>query len=180
MREASLPAGHMLAFHGSPHEFDIRELKRESHGSFGSGYYFCGDAQHALVYSGEDEGACVLVADLQVANPYIHKVREPTDVDCWGEGLVLDLFPPIISRRLIEKVLNGEWLFGPEIGVELFARGHDALVARFEDGSCEIVVLDASQIRLPDSPERSEIVLPANSIRSESRRTKLKERPHVG
>lgn len=155
-----------VVYHGTHEVFS--EFRLSERGSLGQGIYFCSTLDEAFMYGGEDPDAQIMQVHLCLQRPYFYKVREPQEIDVWGEDLILDIFTRDESASLLEKALRGDALFGDEIPNRLRDLGHDGIVATYANGSQELVAFEPSQIRLA-APTHSAAELYALKSESQNR-----------
>lgn len=150
----------LVVFHGTQERFPLSAMEASERGSFGRGFYFAGDEVQACNYMNAPEEGVVLKAVLRMRRPYRHTIREPQQVDAWGEGLVLDIFEPARAQEILDAALKStEPGFDGVIAERLMELGHDGIVATYEDGTREFVAFASYQVR--------EVMLSARQLRPE-------------
>jgi len=135
-----------IVFHGTRAVFT--DFNVSERGTFGRGVYLTSDRGAADIFGGEIDETVVMELHIKMERPYRHRIREGESLDCWGEGLVLDIFEEVEARRLIEAALWGDGSFGSELTEQLQSMGHDGIIATFSDGAQELVVFSADQVKL--------------------------------
>lgn len=150
----------LVVFHGTKERFPLSGMEASARGSFGRGCYFAGDELQARNYMSEPDEGVVLKAVLRMRRPYRHSIREPQQIDTWGEGLVLDIFEPAKAQEIIDAALKSEEPgFDGVIAERLLEMGHDGIIATYQDGTQEFVAFAPYQVR--------EVMLPARELRAE-------------
>lgn len=164
----------ILAYHGTPHDFDKFKLKKSGSqnnaGDFGKGLYFSTDKDVAKTYA-NDSGGFVLTVELFVENPYIIDYEKFSKFEMEQSAGKLDrnLVNPEV-QKYIDVLKNGGGdfvlsdvknkdnrkidflsisdMFGAkEISDCLENEGYDAVVVKYGSGN-EIVVFDDKQTKI--------------------------------
>lgn len=134
-----------VLYHGTPRNFDA--MKVSARGTFGSGIYCTTDPVCASTFAGEETGAQVMPVFLALHNPYRHLIQEPEWIDSWGEGLVKELFNKVEAERIIRAAAVSTGDFGADVTEYIRQLGHDGIVARYKDGSREVVAFRTWQVK---------------------------------
>lgn len=70
------------AFHGTNSQFN--EFLISDRGSFGKGIYFTNTLEVALLYVDDDDNSSIVTVQIDMRNPYYHRIEEPELTDQWG------------------------------------------------------------------------------------------------
>ena len=164
----------MIAYHGTPHDFDAFKLKKSGSqnnaGDFGRGIYFTSDKKVAKTYA-DESGGFVLTVELDVKKPYnvdyqkYAEFKQKQDsgeidrnlinpevekyIDVLKKGGIDFSFSDIKDEknRVIDFFTISDSLGAKEISEALEKVGHDAVVIEYGSGD-ESVVFDDSQTEI--------------------------------
>lgn len=135
----------LVGYHGSDVDFDLSNMAPTTRGTFGEGYYFTDTKSSASDYG--DHVAC---AQIRLLNPWRIEVdweslkSHEMDFDHPGIEAILALEG---GETLIQEALEGQsHQFDGKLTKLVVAKGHDGIIARYPDGSKEIVAFSKLQI----------------------------------
>jgi hypothetical protein len=164
----------IIAYHGTPHEFDKFKLQKSGSqnnaGDFGRGIYFSTDKKVAETYANDSNGF-ILTVELSVKNPYAIDYEKYSSYKTKQEKGEIDrnLINPEV-QKYIDVLKSGGADFGlsdvknqetraidflsisdnfgaKEISKCLEKEGYDAIIIKYGSGD-EIVVFDDNQTKI--------------------------------
>lgn len=144
----------MVVYHGTANDFDV--FAPSSQGTYGTGMYFANTRKSAEVYlPGVDGNERVIESYLSLQNPWV------VDAEFDSPGAAIeDLDSPIVEailtlprgREILDETKRNSRLgmyshFSDSLQAHLRELGHDGVIARYSDGSMELVAFDPEQIK---------------------------------